>query len=122
MKIKDILNDNSRLAFICESPHVDELKCGYPLAGYSGKEISKYLINDASISIGNVANSESLRRRLGLSAFSILNVSQLPMQRNAYIKNCCPIPPEIELYENLRTVSDFGYLPTYLIDLAEGYI
>lgn len=103
--VLDIKNRNSDVVFICESPHVDEMHHGYPLAGKSGREMSKYLLGRYDIPLGYVAKTLELHKKLSLKTFSVINISELPMQESAYNQTDCVVPNNILLLSRLRRVT-----------------
>ena len=96
--VNDLLYDNTKVIFVLESPHVYEVKNGYPVAGKSGKDMSKILMKDEALkklSFGQLIFEKRI------SNFGILNVSNIPLQELAY---------------NLKTDNgSFSALPTQLI-------
>jgi uracil DNA glycosylase superfamily protein len=93
--VKDIINKKTEIkfVFILESPHIDELKWGHPIAGRSGKSMSKFLFkSDESRALGGIIK-ESDNLNLG-----IMNVCQIPMQGTAY--------EEKDLKNHKETISD----------------
>ena len=91
-------DDDTNIIFVLESPHVYEVKNGYPVAGKSGKDMSKYLVQDEELkklSLGQLIYEQKIPN------FGILNVSNIPLQELAY---------------NLQTnKGSFSALPTQLI-------
>ena len=86
---------------LLESPHVDEVPAGHPLAGKSGKAVTKALKRNTSIetTLGQIecANQDSsdneaigciLRRCPGTLRLGLMNACRLPLQIKAY----CPGP------------------------------
>ena len=82
---------------LLESPHYDEVHAGHPLAGASGKEVTKALKRNRSIqtmlsqiesanrvSSGNEAIGCILQRRPGTLRLGLMNSSRLPLQIKAY--------------------------------------
>jgi hypothetical protein len=118
LTIDDSLNKDSKLIFICESPHIDEVKLGFPLAGYSGREMSKYLLGDDSISLGSIARDFSSYQKLGLKPFSIMNASQAPLQISAYKQNNLILPENIFFLERIRKIRDLSNVETDLLPLV----
>lgn len=96
--VNDLIYDDTKIIFVLESPHVYEVKNGYPVAGKSGKDISKVLIKDEELKKLSFGQLVFERR---ISNFGILNVSNIPLQELAY---------------NLKTdKGTFSELPTQLI-------
>jgi len=75
--------DELKIIFLLESPYLEEVKAGCPLAGSSGKSVSKFLHQiDKKIPIDlpfgiYLKKSEDSR-------FAIMNASNYPMDLNAY--------------------------------------
>ena len=97
--IENIISESSYIAFILESPHIDEICKGYPLAGKAGKEMSKYLL-DSKIPFGEEVKKGKLANKV-----SVINVSKKPLSSKAY---CCnsDVPRDIENYEKLKELID----------------
>jgi len=93
--VENIINKNSKVVFILESPHKDEILKGYPLAGKAGNIISKKL--GYSEPFGLEVNDKSLKGRV-----SIINVSKQPLQKDAYTDR--NIPKNILVLEKLKEV------------------
>lgn len=72
--IKDIVNKNNKYIFILESPHNNEIECGYPVAGESGQDMRKFLEIDSKESFGKYVNDNPEAK------ISIINVSRVPLQ------------------------------------------
>ncbi|HOP51152.1 MAG TPA: hypothetical protein PK887_11105 [Ignavibacteriales bacterium] len=64
------------LIFILESPYTDEVEVKHPLAGKSGKAVSKLFENDEAI--GKLIKEQRIKN------IGILNVSNIPMDITAY--------------------------------------
>ncbi len=94
--VDDLLYDDTKIIFVLESPHVYEVKNGYPVAGKSGKDMSKILIQDENLkkeSFGKLIYEQKIKN------FGIVNISNIPLQELAYSTED----------------SDFKKLPTQLI-------
>jgi uracil-DNA glycosylase len=79
--VDDLLDNDTKVIFVLESPHTQEVKNGYPVAGKSGKDMSKTLFEDEdlkTISFGKLIFEKQI------SGFGILNVSNIPLQQSAY--------------------------------------
>jgi hypothetical protein len=96
-KVEDIIPENReklKVLFVFESPYKQELINGYPVAGGSGKTISKFLnkIDDAipaNIPFGQFMTFFKDVR------FGIANCSNYPMDKAAYETDSdVPFPPE----------------------------
>jgi len=83
-KVEDIINQNSKILFILESPHTQEIKQGYPVAGSSGVDMTKFIYGqDYKDAFGKIVSQidKYSDKYSNLSDFSILNVSSAPMQK-----------------------------------------
>ena len=79
--VNDLIYDDTEVVFVLESPHTQEVKNGYPVAGKSGKDMSKVLFEDENLkkeSFGKLIFNKQI------SDFGILNVSNIPLQKSAY--------------------------------------
>lgn len=72
--VKEFLYKDSQYIFIVESPHKEEVKNGYVVAGSSGKSISNVL------GFGDEALGTLLDKN-EISNISVLNVSRVPLQK-----------------------------------------
>lgn len=72
------------LAFVFESPHVDELSARVPVVGAAGKSALRYLMPDPprDLSLGRFVQK---RHDAGDHRIAILNVSNVPMQSAAFV-------------------------------------
>ena len=85
-RVVDVINKNMDYLFILESPHVAEIKHGYPVAGNSGVEMTKFIYDeDAEDAFGQLVNNKDdyKDKYHGLDKFSIMNVVSAPMQTSA---------------------------------------
>lgn len=86
-----------RTILLLESPHVDEIRAGHPLAGDTGKKVTEALKRNTSIetTLGQIecANQDSsdneaigciLRRCPGTLRLGLMNACRLPLEINAY--------------------------------------
>ncbi len=72
-------NKNEYL-FIFESLHTEEVNNKYPLAGNSGKAVTKFLFGDAvSNSFGKLVKNKA--EILGTKYINIMNISNVPLQK-----------------------------------------
>ena len=90
--VNDIVNGDTKVIFVLESPHIQEVKNGYPVAGKSGVDMSLVLFN-ISEPFGKLVYENRLQY-LGL-----LNVSNLPLQKSAYQN---PHAKVLEFFETIR--------------------
>jgi len=66
---------NPKIIFILESPHNDEVKNGYPVAGRSGVDMAEFMrIGNEGKSLGEIAKSDT---SFGIN---IINVCKVPLQ------------------------------------------
>ncbi|MFC7370717.1 uracil-DNA glycosylase family protein [Fictibacillus iocasae] len=76
--VHDLYKDPPALLFVLESPHKEELKHGVPVAGSSGRSMTKFLLNE-NVPFGlRLKEHPSLLEKMG-----IVNVCPFPMQRSA---------------------------------------
>jgi len=78
-QVADLSCPNSKLIFILESPHNQELKAGYPAAGDTGVNMSKILFA-LDEPLGKLLKNES---ELPVS-LSLINCSRIPLQKSCY--------------------------------------
>ena len=85
-KVEDIVSDNKeklKVLFVFESPYKQELINGYPVAGGSGKSISKFL-NKIDSSIPTNIPFGQYMTFCKDERFGIANCSNYPMDKAAY--------------------------------------
>ncbi|HET7629628.1 MAG TPA: hypothetical protein VFK44_14745 [Bacillales bacterium] len=85
--VKSWVSERSKLIFILESPHVQELKYGAPVSGSSGSTMSKHLFgSEFGKPLGRLIakNTEEALHRPSLDVIGLMNVCGIPMQRKAY--------------------------------------
>lgn len=90
--VEDLLYDNSKVVFVLESPHTQEVKNGYPVAGKSGNDMSKVLFG-LDEAFGKLIYEQRIKN------IAIVNVCNYPLQKSAY-KN--PQMRELEQFEKIR--------------------
>jgi len=90
--VNDTVNENTKIIFVLESPHTQEVKNGYPVAGKSGIDMSLVLFGKAE-PFGKLVYEKKLKE-LGL-----LNVSNIPLQKSAYQN---PHAKVLEFFETIR--------------------
>ncbi len=87
-RVPDILSPETRLVFVLESPHVQELKFGAPVSGPSGATMTKHLFGDdyARYPLGRLVkkNADDKVHRPRLDRIGLMNVCNIPMQAAAY--------------------------------------
>lgn len=71
------LTHNSKIIFVLESPHTQEVKAGYPVAGKSGVDMSKVLFG-LDESFGKLVFEGKV------DGFGLLNVYNYPLQSVVY--------------------------------------
>lgn len=85
--IHDLVNKDSRVIFLLESGHINELKEGFPVSGLSGKAMLREMtFNEYPYPLGKLIGTkyplkeeDVFIRRIGL-----MNVCPIPMQGTAY--------------------------------------
>lgn len=85
--VESLLTEQSRMIFVLESPHVQEVKNGVPVAGSSGASMSKHLFGEAynkPLGLLCKKNVEEQKERPSLNTIGLMNVCGIPMQRKAY--------------------------------------
>lgn len=86
-KVENLNIQNSKYIFVLESPHTEELKNGVPVAGGSGKLMTKYIFDEydkkSNIAIG-IYIRDKHQKDEKVSRFGIVNISNIPMQAKAY--------------------------------------
>ncbi|MBF8376732.1 hypothetical protein IW967_02420 [Alicyclobacillus mali] len=87
-RVPDIVLDTSTVLFILESPHIQELVHGAPVAGSSGATMSRHIFGAeyGHAPLGRMVkkNVETGAKRPRLSAIGLINVCNIPMQAAAY--------------------------------------
>jgi len=82
-RIGDVLHEESVILFILESPHTQEMKYGYPVAGSSGLDMTRFIYDrDSNDAFGKIVSQPGKYETKydDLKKFGILNVSPAPMQ------------------------------------------
>lgn len=85
--VKSWVTERSKLIFVLESPHVQEVKYGAPVSGASGATMSKHLFGpEYNKPLGRLVmkNIEEQKRRPALDVIGLMNICGIPMQRKAY--------------------------------------
>ena len=90
--VDDLVYENSEIVFVLESPHTQEVKNGYPVAGKSGKDMSKILFG-LDEAFGKLIYEQRIKN------INIVNVANYPLQKSAY-KN--PQMRELDKFEKIR--------------------
>ncbi len=78
---KDKEMDKLEYLFILESPYIEEVEKGYPLAGNSGKSVSKMLLGDNGEAFGKIIKSKG-KENTNSPKICVMNVSQVPLEVN----------------------------------------
>lgn len=82
-QVEDVIHDQTVMLFILESPHTQEIKHGYPVAGNSGLEMTRFIYQrDTDDALGKIVSQPEKYGEDydGLKKFGLLNVSPAPMQ------------------------------------------
>ncbi len=104
--------DGPNVILLLESPHTVEVCRGHPLAGQSGADVTKALRSVVNVPncpddcpFGEVLQEPAIDDRL--KRFSVMNVSQLPMQSAAYL---CPVRRAFDaiLFSKFKTLRQPG--------------
>ncbi len=86
--VSDYVTERTKVLFILESPHVQELKHGAPVSGPSGASMSRHLFGDrfAHLPLGVIVkkNVDEKLLRPSLDRIGLMNVCQIPLQATAY--------------------------------------
>jgi hypothetical protein len=90
--VNDLVYTDTQVIFVLESPHTEEVKNGYPVAGKSGKDMSKVLF-DYDEAFGKLVYEQSIKN------IGIVNVCNFPLQKSAY-KNIDS--KELDFFEKIR--------------------
>ena len=90
--VDDLIYEDSEVVFVLESPHTQEVKNGYPVAGKSGNDMSKILFG-LDEAFGKLIQNQTVQK------IAILNVCNYPLQKSAYLN---PDMPELKQFEKIR--------------------
>jgi len=86
--VNDIIAHTAKCIFVLESPHVQELKYGAPVAGLSGASMTKHLFGEEYLKfpLGLLVkkNVDEKVNRPTLNRIGLMNVCNIPMQGAAY--------------------------------------
>ncbi|MFP3725878.1 hypothetical protein U8V72_11810, partial [Priestia filamentosa] len=85
-KVNNLMDERTKVVFVLESPHVDELVNKAPVSGLSGKAMSKVLYdNEEKEALGIKLKKEfSSELVAGKGKIGVVNICSIPMQRTAY--------------------------------------
>lgn len=92
--VDDLLDMNNKIIFVLESPHTEEVKNGYPVAGKSGKDIAKILFSIEE-AFGKLVFEKKITN------IGIINVCNYPLQMSAY-KELDKIENKMNFFEKIR--------------------
>ncbi|OEH92473.1 hypothetical protein BFG57_15550 [Bacillus solimangrovi] len=106
--VPDANMTNASIIFILESPHVQEVKHGVPVAGASGITMTKQLLgNECKQPLGLIVKAhlnEGIHNEIG--KVGLMNICQIPMQRTAYQKDDIEsYLPMFDIIEEIRTAN-----------------
>ena len=79
-KVDHLLNENKKVVFVLESPHIDEVLNEAPVSGLSGKAMSKVIFGDSEKIPMGIKTKKDPESPIG-----IMNICPIPMQRAAYL-------------------------------------
>ena len=87
--VRDVPEDlaSVKVVFLMESPHTDEKEKGFPLAGKSGKNVTKDLIKLICSGVKGKDPIGELVEESKVCWLSIMNVCLLPLQKTPYENN-----------------------------------
>lgn len=91
--VDDLIYDDTKVLFVLESPHNEEVKRGYPVAGKSGRDMSKVLFNDTE-PLGKLISERSVKN------LGIINVCNYPLQMSAY--EDASLEADMQFFEKIR--------------------
>jgi hypothetical protein len=98
-KVDDIIC-HSKIIFILESPHKEELKAGVPLAGLSGRSMAKELfLKEDILPMGK--HLKQLAEDKKRTIYGIVNVCSFPLQKTAY-----PDDEFVRIYQNELEIAE----------------
>lgn len=90
--VDDLIYKDTQLLFVLESPHNEEVKMGYPVAGKSGRDMSKVLYERGE-PLGKLIFEQEVKN------LGIINISNYPLQTSAYTNQELQ---EIEFFPKIR--------------------
>jgi hypothetical protein len=83
--IDDVVNQNTEVLFILESPSQREILCNAPASGHTGRKITrKLLCKDCKRGIGELIKHNLISNNNDARKIGIMNISQIPMQLKDY--------------------------------------
>lgn len=92
--VDDLIDANNKVIFVLESPHIQEVKNGYPVAGKSGIDMSKVLFN-LDEAFGKLIFEKKITN------IGIVNICNYPLQMSAY-EDSHKIEKKMEFFEKIR--------------------
>ena len=109
--VNDYVTERTKVLFILESPHVQELKYGAPVSGSSGASMSRHLFGEryAHLPLGLIVkkNVDEALRRPSIDRVGLMNVCQIPLQAAAYA-DATLTARHAEFFSALATVRTAG--------------
>lgn len=97
--------------FILESPYIEEVEKSYPLAGNSGKSVSKMLLGDNREAFGEIIKPKG-QDNIDSTKICVINVSQVPLDVNTEDwdkKNQITCKVNKRKFKDLKTATDGLY-------------
>lgn len=85
--VDSIVTEQSKLVFVLESPHIQEVKYGAPVSGASGATMSKHLFGEGyNKPLGRLIkkNVDEAKGSPALDSIGLMNICGIPMQPKAY--------------------------------------
>lgn len=85
--VDSFVTQSSKLVFVLESPHIQEVKYGAPVSGASGVTMAKHLFGSSyDKPLGRLVkkNVDEQKGSPALDAVGLMNVCGIPMQQKAY--------------------------------------
>ncbi len=114
--VNDYVTERTKVLFILESPHVQELKYGAPVSGPSGASMSRHLFGErfAHLPLGIVVkkNVDEALRRPAIDRVGLMNVCQIPLQAAAYA-DASLTAQHAQFFAALATVRTTGGTTTF---------
>jgi uracil-DNA glycosylase len=89
--VDDLIFEDTEVIFVLESPHTQEVRDGYPVAGKSGVDMSQVLLHQDE-AFGKLIFTQKVKK------IGILNVSNYPLQHSAYTH----LFKDIEFFPKIR--------------------
>jgi hypothetical protein len=119
--VEDLICNETRILFILESPHKDEIRYGIPVAGRAGSTMTKVLFQE-ELPLGRYLkeNWEMQKQK----QFGIMNVCNIPMQRTAYGETGNNEMHKVvfDAIERVRTSTTKGKFKDEMMNQVQEYI